>query len=53
MKGVYILLLAVALAFVVWDFIMNTVDIFTWLMALEAVALVIFVVIVEKREQQS
>ncbi len=52
MKGVYVLLVAVALASVVWDFIMNSVDMLTWLMSAVVVALAIFVAIVEKREQQ-
>lgn len=53
MKAAYVILIAVALAFVVWDILTWTFDIYTFLVAGALIALTIKLAVLENREQRS
>lgn len=53
MKAAYVILIVVALAFVVWDIITDTFDIYTFLALGALIALTISLVVLENREHQS
>jgi hypothetical protein len=53
MKIAYVILVAVALGFVVWDIIAQTIDFYTFLVAGVVVALSIAIIVIENREQKS
>ena len=53
MKAAYVILIAVALAFVVWDIITGTFDIHTFLALGALIALTIKLAVLENQEQQS